>query len=63
MSIACSTSITAVHQHTVLRDEYMHRFCSYVKGNLHQYETMLYFEDDHLTRNVSVASGPSDRSM
>ena len=27
------------------------------------YKSMLYFEDDHLRRNVSVASGPSDQPM
>ena len=34
-----------------------------LKEKPHQYKAMLYFEDDHLRRNVSVASGPSDQPM
>ena len=35
----------------------------YLKEKLHQYKTVLYSEDDHQRRNVSVASGPSDQPM
>ena len=37
--------------------------CTDLKEKSHQNKTMLYFEDDHLRRNVSVGSGPSDEHI